>query len=164
ETQGAGAASIERLRIRFERETADDLAEKDPGPVIRVDHAGVLANPTDAGMLRVNALLDRTSVDVPASFERLAGRLAHPREQPIETVRNDVVVIVAPRVPRDLRAPWICALGRIRTIDVINSCRDDDRFRRRHDATNVRAPIGRAMQVLHLARIAAIEPLAKEAK
>src|SRR5205823_3444422 len=125
EAQRAGAAPIERRRIRLERKTADDLAEKDPRSVVRIDHAGVLANPTNAGVLRVDALLHRTGVDVSAGFERLAGRLAHPREQPVETICNDVVVIVAPGVALDLRAPWIGALGRIRTIDVINGRRDD---------------------------------------
>src|SRR5262249_33596074 len=101
EAQCAGAALVERWRIHLERQTADDLGEKDPGPERRVDDAGVLANPADAGVLRIHTLLHRTGVDVGARVERLSRLFAHPSEQALEALADHVVIIVAPCVARD---------------------------------------------------------------
>src|SRR5256885_10621752 len=115
EAQRTSAALIERRRVHFERQTADDLGEKDPRPELRMDDAGVLADPSEPGVLRVDALLDGPGVDVGARVERLRPAVAHPRDQPREALADDVVIVVAPRVARDLRTRRIRALGRVRT-------------------------------------------------
>ena len=81
------------------------------------------------GVLRVDALLHRAGIDVGARLERLGRLLAHPREQRVEPRADHVVVVVAPRVARDLRTRRIGALGRVRTVGVVNGRRDDHRLR-----------------------------------
>src|SRR5205814_631855 len=66
EAATTGAALLERLRIGLEIERGDDLGEKQPRPVLGVDQARVLANPAEARILRVDALLHRAGIDVPA--------------------------------------------------------------------------------------------------
>ena len=126
EAQRAGAALVERRRVDLERQAADDLAEKQPRAELGVDDAGVLADPADARVLRVDALLHRAGVDVGARLERLRCRGAHPREQRVEPRADHVVIVVAPGVARDLRATRIGALGRVRPVDVVDRPRDDD--------------------------------------
>ena len=162
EAERAGAALIDRRRIHLERQAADDCAEKHPRSELRVDHARVLADPPDARVLRVDALLNRTGVDIRARLERLRPRFAHPRDERVEPRADDGVIVVAPGVARDPRAVGIGALGRVRTIGVVDRGRDDHRARRRHDVANVGPTLGRAVQVRHLAGVPAIEPLAKE--
>ena len=84
EAQRAGAALIERRRVGLERQAADDLAEEDPRPELRVDHAGVLADPAEARVLRVDALLHGAGVDVGPRLERLGATVAHPGEQRVQ--------------------------------------------------------------------------------
>ena len=74
DAQRAGAALIQRRRVHLQRQAADDLSEKDPRAELGIDHAGVLADPADAGVLRVDALLHRSGVDVGARVERLRRR------------------------------------------------------------------------------------------
>src|SRR6266540_4540311 len=92
QAQGARAALIERRRIDREREAAEDFPEKDPRAEAGIDHARVLANPSDAGMLGVHAFLHGTGVDVRARIERLWRRRAHPREQRLEARADHVVI------------------------------------------------------------------------
>ena len=85
EAQRAGAALIERRRVDLERQAADDLARGTSTIRARVDDAGVLADPADAGVLRVDALLHRPGVDVGARLERLAAtRSRIQRDQRVE--------------------------------------------------------------------------------
>ena len=162
EAERAGAALIERRRIHLERQAADDRAEKDPRPEPRVDDAGVLADPADARVLRVHALLHRAGVDVRARLERLGRCLAHPRDERLEPRADDVVIVVAPGVARDLRAMGVGALGRVRAVGVVVRGGDDHRSRGRHDVANVGAALGGAMEIRHLAGVPAVQPLAKE--
>src|SRR5262249_44283247 len=103
ETQRAGAAAIERRRVDVEPQAAENHSEKDPRAQLGMNDTGVLADPADAGVLGVHAFLHWTRVDVRARVERLVARLAHPREQCVEPRADDVVVIVAPCISRDLR-------------------------------------------------------------
>ena len=105
DAERARAALIERGPIALERQAADDLGEKNPRADLGVDDARVLADPADARVLRVDALLHRTGVDVRASLERLGRRVAHPLEQRVQPLADDIVVVVAPRVARDVRLP-----------------------------------------------------------
>ena len=164
ETQRAGAALIEGRRVKRERQAADDHAEKHPRPEIGVDHAGVLPDPADAGMLRVDALLDRPGVDVHPRLERHRRRVAHPREQRLESGADHLVVVVTPRVPRDVRASGVRALGRVGRRRVVDRGRDDDGLCGRQDAANIRPPVRGAMQVRHLTGIPAGQPFAEEAE
>src|SRR5262249_17196894 len=71
QTTGARSALVERWRIDRQRQAAEDRAEKYPRSERRVDDARILADPADAGMLGVDALLDRPGVDVRARVEWL---------------------------------------------------------------------------------------------
>src|SRR5437899_8988241 len=102
ETERAGAALVERGLVGLERQAAHDFGEQDPGAEVRVDDARVLADPAEAGILRVDALLHRPGVDIRSRVERLRVLLAHPREERVEPPADDVVVVVGLRVPRDL--------------------------------------------------------------
>src|SRR4029077_16359201 len=95
ETQRACPALIQRRRIDLEWQTADDFREEDPRSEPRVDDARVLANPADAGILRVDPFLDRTSVNVGARVERLRRRGPHPAQQLVEPPANHVVIVIA---------------------------------------------------------------------
>ena len=71
----------------------------------------VLADPADAGVLRVDALLHRAGVDVGARVERLRTTRRASRRAARRAARRDhVVVVVAPRVPRDVRATGIARI------------------------------------------------------
>ena len=63
----------------------------------------MLADPAEPGVLRVDTLLDGAGVGVGPRLERRAVRLAHPREQRLETLADDGVVVLAPGVARDVR-------------------------------------------------------------
>jgi hypothetical protein len=81
EAARAASALLEALRIRLERQRADDLAEEQPGPELRIDETGVLADPAQPGVLRIDALLNRTGIDIRARSNGLLRVLAHPLEQ-----------------------------------------------------------------------------------
>ena len=98
EAERARAASVERRRIRVERQVADDDGEKQPRSAFLVDQAGVLPDPPDPGVLRVNPLLHRPGIHVRATLEAVAGGLPHPGEQAIEPRLDNDVVVVAPRI------------------------------------------------------------------
>src|SRR5262249_58448890 len=98
DAERARAALIERRRIDLERQAADDGGQEDERAELRVDDAGVLPDPADARMLRVDALLDRSGVDVRARLERLGPRRPHPPDERLEPRADDVVVVVAPSV------------------------------------------------------------------
>src|SRR3954464_14878956 len=72
EAPRAAAALLEPLRVRLEVEGADDFGEEQPRSDLRVDQAGVLANPAKTGVLRVDAFLHRTGVHVRTRFEWFA--------------------------------------------------------------------------------------------
>ena len=59
----------DKRKIDVEREAADDLGQEDPRPEIFVNEARILPNPSETGMLRVDALLDWTGIDVGACLE-----------------------------------------------------------------------------------------------
>src|SRR5207248_10183964 len=69
EAQRARAASIERRRVGVERQAAQDFTEEQPRSEIGIDDAGILADPADAGVLRVHALLHGARVDVRPRLE-----------------------------------------------------------------------------------------------
>ncbi len=162
QAQRARPALIDGRGVHFERQAADDLAEEDPGAERRVDDAGVLADPADARVPREDALLHRPRVDVGARVEWLGGCVAHPREQRLESRADDVVVVVAPGVARNLRAATVLVFGRVRAIGVVYGRCDDDRLSGGHDLADVDALLRRAVQVRHRAAVPAGEPLAKK--
>ena len=96
EATRAAPALLESLRIRLERQRADDLAKEQPRAELGVDETGVLADPAQPGVLRVDALLDGTGIDIRPRVERLGRLLAHPVEQ----CRR-----AAPSARRDSRRP-----------------------------------------------------------
>ena len=124
EAQRAGAALIERRRVRLERQAADDLGQEDPRPERRVDHAGVLADPADAGVLRVDALLHRTGVDVGARLERLAATLRASTRAARRAARRSRRGSRRPtRSARSCARSAIGALGRVRAVGVVEGAR-----------------------------------------
>ena len=97
---------------------------KDPRSELGIDQAGVLADPAEARVLRVDALLHRPGVDVaraPRTLDRAAR--AQPLDKRIHAPLDDVVVVVAPGVAGDQRRRGRRNFGRIRAIDVVDACR-----------------------------------------
>ena len=74
------------------------------------------------------------------------------------------VIVVTPRIARDLRTGGIGAVGGVRVRGVVDGAERDDRARGRQHVADVGPAIGGAMQVVHSAGIAAIQPLAEEAQ
>ena len=109
EAERAGAALVERRPVSVKRKAADNLREKNPRPELRVNHARVLANPAEPGVLRVHALLNRSGVHVRPRLEWIAMHVAHPCQQRVEPCPEDIVIIVAPGISRDVRAIGIAA-------------------------------------------------------
>ena len=72
ETQRARSALIEDGLVRLQIEVADDFREEDPRTQLGVDQAGVLADPAQTGVLRVDPLLHRPGIDISARFEPFA--------------------------------------------------------------------------------------------
>ena len=156
------AALLEPLRVGLERSVHDDLAEEQPRAELGVDQAGVLADPAEPGVLRVDALLHRAGVDVARGLERL-GR--HRRASRPAARRG------APRARRDSRRPRRSATcapapagssSRVRAIGVVERAGHDDAARAGHDVPHVAAQLGRLRQPAHLAGVAAVEPFAEE--
>ena len=107
-------------------------------PVLGVDHAGVLADPAEPGVLRVDALLDRTGVDVgPAPRAPSPASARSHVEHALEPRLDHDVVVVAPRVARDRRLRAVGGLGRVRAVGVVDRAEDDHRARRRQDRADV---------------------------
>src|SRR5215211_7354147 len=98
ETEGAGPALVERRPIGRQFQAADHLAKEDPRSERRIDDAGVFPDPTDTSVPRVDALEDRTRVDVGARVERLRRALTHPREEGLEPRADHLVIVVAPGI------------------------------------------------------------------
>ena len=86
----------------------------------------------------------------------------HPCEQATHSLADHMVIVAAPRVPRDFGACCIGALGRVRVTAVIERAGNDDRPRRRDHVAHVRAPLGTPRQVAHRAGITARDPLLEE--
>src|SRR5262245_14078671 len=120
QAQRTRATLIERGDIGIEWQTADDLGEEHPGTQLGVNHAAVLADPPDARVLCIDALLDRTGVDVRTRLERLAMYFVHPGHEGVEPGREHVVVVVAPRVAGDVGTVSIPARDRILAVGVVN--------------------------------------------
>src|SRR4029079_2846914 len=64
DTELAAAALLQRRRVGLERQAADDLRQEEPGPDFGIDHAGVLPDPAEPSVLRVDTLLYGSRVDV----------------------------------------------------------------------------------------------------
>src|SRR5262249_50778609 len=116
----ACAALIEAGRIWIERKAREDLREKDPGTQIFVDQAGVLPDPSDTGVLRVDGLLDRPRVNVGASLEVFIRDRSQPFDQSDEPPLDHGVIVVSPRVAGDGRARWVGVLTRVWTVRVVD--------------------------------------------
>ena len=74
------------------------------------------------------------------------------------------MIVLAPGVARDAARRRVSATARAARVHhgrVVDRARHDDRSRRRKEATDVGARLGRLVQIHHLARVAAIEPLAQ---
>ena len=132
------AALLEPLGVRFERERRDDLAEKEPRPQLGIDQAGVLADPAEPGVLRIDPLLYRSGVHERAGLERLRRHLAHPVHEAVVAGPEHAVVVVAPCVPRHLRGAG-GELVRVRAIGVVERAGHDDAARARQHVSHVAA-------------------------
>src|SRR5439155_27248905 len=97
---GAAPVWVWQIYVQFERR--EDHPEEEPGSKLLIKNAGVLANPADAGILRVDALNKRSGVDVTAGLEHLA----HVRDFLPQAAFNFaqpahhcfVIILLAPRV------------------------------------------------------------------
>ena len=103
-----------------EGQARDEAPEEEPRAQLGVDDAAVLADPADAGVLRVDALLNGPGVHVRPRVKRRAVFEAHPLGQCVEPLADDDVVVVAPGVAGDDGTSRIAGVGRVRSI---GSCR-----------------------------------------
>ena len=126
QAQRARSTLIEHRLAGLEIEVGDDLGQEDPGTELGIDQARVLADPAKPGVLRVNALLHGSGVDVAARLEFLPSRRAKRGHQRVEPTLDDRVVVVAPGVARDRRAIAIAGLTRVRTLGVVDRAEGDD--------------------------------------
>ncbi len=162
ETARARPALVERRLIRRQRQAGDQHRQEHPRSELVVDDARVLADPANPGVLRIDALLDGSGVDVGASLEVAAGARAQPREQRLQPLFDDDVIVVAPGVAGNRRPARLARLVRVRPLDVVDGAEDNHRLRGGQDRPDIRPAIGGSMQVLHLTRIAAVQPVAQE--
>ena len=162
QAQRARAALVERRRVHRERQGADDLRQEQPRAELGVDEAAVLADPAEAGILRVDALLDRPRVDVRARLERLGAGGPQPVQELPRAPPDDRVVVLAPGVARDTGLARVRLLGRVRPVDVVVGGERDHRARARQHLPHVGAARGGPLQIPHLACVTAVEPLPQE--
>ena len=109
----AHAALVEGRLVGRKRQAADNLGEEDERPKLGVDHAAVLADPADSGILREDPLLHRPGVHVRGGLERSGIHLVHPGNQPIHPPHQHVVVALVIAVPGHVHAALaICRNGR----------------------------------------------------
>ena len=136
--QRAGPALIERRLVGLELQIGDDHGQEQPGPELGVDQARVLADPAEPGVLRVDALLHRTGVDVArAPRSRPPPRARSRLDQRVQPALDDDVIVVAPGVARDRRAIAARRTRSSRAGRCCRSCRGDDRARRGQDVPDV---------------------------
>src|ERR1700693_36271 len=111
----ATAAAIRRRQIRREIERGKNHAEEKPRAQLLIEDARVLADPSDAGILRHHALDDRAGVDVTASDEVVASTCTSQNRFDLpQTLHHRIVIVLpAPRVARD---PPARLIGRLRGI------------------------------------------------
>ena len=162
QARGALAALVKGRLVGFKRQARDQASEEQPRTQLGVDHAAVLADPADAGVLRVHTLLDRPRVDVRPRLKRRVVLEAHPFGQGVEALADDDVVVVAPGIPRDDGAARVAGVDGVRSVGVVDGGGDDHRLRRWLRGTDLAAFARRPPQVAHRPRIAAAQPLVEE--
>ncbi len=156
------AALVEARLVGLERQARDEASEEQPRTQLGVDHAAVLADPADAGVLRVDALLDRPGVDVRPRLKRRVVLEAHPFGQGVEPLADDDVVVVAPGIARDDGAARVAGVDGVRPVGVVDGGGDDHRLRRWLRGADLAAFARRSPQVAHRPRVAAAQPLVEE--
>src|SRR6202049_3772049 len=150
QTASAAAASIRvEWRICHEIELDEEHADEKEGPNTRVDKIGVLPEPSEPGATREIALENGTGVDISLSANRSANLRLEPAMQLVEPDRNDMVVVVTPRVTGDGAARLATAI--VQT--------DHDRGSGPRDGPPRVAALRRpAREIVHLARVATLDP------
>ena len=157
---GAAPARVRPRRVGRELEVGDDLAQEEPGPVLGVEEARVLAPRAEAGRGRVRLLRDGPGVDVRPRLEgpRLRAQGAH---DPVQECLHHVVVVVAPGVAGDPAAVAGCVSG-VRVGGVVLQPHADDRARPGEGGAQVAPLRDLRGEVRHLARVAPRDPLREE--
>ncbi len=160
EARGAAAAHVGAGRVGGHLEVGDELAQEEPGALLRVQQAGVLAERAEAGRRGPGLLRDRSGVDVGARLER-AGLREQPLAQPLEQRAHHVVVVVAPRVAGDPAAAFR-RLARVRVRRVVLKPDREHGARPRERGAEIAAPGDLLLQIAHLTGVAAGDPLGEE--
>jgi len=75
-----------------------DPGTKHPRPQLRIDDARILADPTDAGTMRVDALLNLVLVDEVSRLEWPCLCAPHPLDERQQPILDDLVIILPARV------------------------------------------------------------------
>ena len=92
---GAGSAAVGSERRQFgggEFERSEDDSEEKPGAELLVKDAGVFARPAEAGIARINALDERTGIDIAARLEG-ADCLTQRSVEGFEALEQNFVII-----------------------------------------------------------------------
>ena len=178
--QGAGRAGIDASRAaaaaifrhpkghrRRQLQRGENHTQKEPGSELLIEYAGVLSDPANAGVLGVNALDQGAGIHVAAGLKG-AERPLQALFQLLQATKQNVVVIgrlpgiACPGVagdPAGFGRGGIDGSGRV---GVVIGGANNDGARPRHGNTQRRAQravsLVAALQVLHLAGIAALDP------
>ena len=121
---------------------------------------GVLADESQAGLLRVAAFQDRAGIDIDFLIELVSLRLRQPFSKFLQAQLDHIVIIHTPGIRRNSTASRIAKQGFIGVARIIIHAHHDQRFRRRHDLTQILTapdPI-RARQIAHFALHAVLDP------
>src|SRR5215475_5665773 len=103
----ARSAAIRDRLIRRQFKRGQNLREKKPSPEPLIDKHGAFAVPANASLRGMIALQHRPSVDMTLL---LSAEDAKELVNPVQLCRDDIVVVVAPRVARDPACPC-CSRG-----------------------------------------------------
>ena len=155
----ARAAMVPRRRIHRQRQVGIDLAQEKIRPRLARQQQGVLAAPAEAGLGRELDFHDRRRIGEHAVAERPhftldpVGQFLHPAAQYL-------VVVPAPRIPRDVR---MLPVGKLRPAvavlrQVVHAARDHAQ-RPRHEFGRPRPGRAMACHIIHLAVPPARKPL-----
>ena len=150
---------IQRRRIGLYRVGGENDPEKEVGAVVGVDGAGVLSNPADPGFLRPGLLQHRAGIDVVAVLSREA--FSQQAAAALQPFFDDPVVIGAAGiggyfgpVTRGIGDPDGAA------VSVVHRGHDDAAGALEH-FPYILAALGVSSEVVHVSRVAPIEPLSE---
>ena len=130
DTAHARAATIRRRQVWRQLEGCEDHAEKQPRSQLLMDGAGIFARPADARVLCVNAIGQRTGIDITTSRNAVVRNAIQARPQrslhlPQPPQDRIVIILPAPGIAGNPPPGCIPAFRRVRMGRIV-VCRTDN--------------------------------------